>query len=120
MEIRNLSDFIQPPTDDGYQSPITAIIGQMETHMDGKCLKVVQSYGFDVNAEELAKALAYDRNQYDKGYADALRRYKAKQGAWIKHAEGYNVCPFCNNKTAFSYPFCPYCGSDMREEAATT
>lgn len=38
-----------------------------------------------------------------------------KAGAWIAHEDGYNICPFCKTRTAFSYPFCPYCGSIMKE-----
>lgn len=54
-----------------YESPIRMIADQMQTKMEADCVSVVQHYGFDVNAEELAKALAYDRDQYDKGFKDA-------------------------------------------------
>jgi hypothetical protein len=58
----------------GYESPITQIIGQLETQMEDDCIKVVQQCGFDVNKEELARALVYDREQYDKGYADGYTK----------------------------------------------
>ena len=35
-------------------------------------------------------------------------------GKWINHEDGYNICPLCKYKTAFSYNFCPNCGADMR------
>ena len=54
-----------------YESPIKMIQTQMQSQMEADCVSVVQSYGFDVDAEELKKALAYDRNQYDKGFKDA-------------------------------------------------
>lgn len=54
-----------------YESPIRMIADQMQTKMEADCVSVVQSYGFDVDAEELKKALAYDRDQYDKGFKDA-------------------------------------------------
>lgn len=54
-----------------YESPIRMIQTQMETQMKKDCVSVVQRYGFDVNAEELKKALEYDRNQYEKGFKDA-------------------------------------------------
>lgn len=38
-------------------------------------MKAVQSVGFDINKEELTKALKYDRNQYEKGYADAIQDF---------------------------------------------
>lgn len=34
--------------------------------------KISEAYGVSVNKEELKKALAYDRGQYEKGYADAM------------------------------------------------
>lgn len=34
--------------------------------------KISEVYGVSVNKEELAKALAFDRGQYEKGYADAM------------------------------------------------
>lgn len=54
-----------------YESPIRMIADQMSTQMEADCVSVVQRYGFDVDKEELAKALAYDRDQYDKGFKDA-------------------------------------------------
>ena len=54
-----------------YESPIRMIADQMSTQMEDDCVSVVQHYGFDVDKEELAKALAYDRDQYDKGFKDA-------------------------------------------------
>ena len=53
-----------------YESPINIIISKLCTKLESDCIKSVQSYGFDVDKEELAKALNYDRNQYEKGYKD--------------------------------------------------
>lgn len=58
-----------------YESPINQILGEMQITYENECLKAVQSVGFDVNKEELAKALMYDRNQYEKGYADAIQEF---------------------------------------------
>lgn len=57
-----------------YESPITQIMGEMTTKYEDDCLKVVQSYGFTVNKEELTKALQYDRGQYTKGYDDGYTK----------------------------------------------
>lgn len=57
-----------------YESPITQIMGEMTTKYEDDCLKVVQSYGFTVNKEELTKALQYDRGQYLKGYGDGYEK----------------------------------------------
>jgi ubiquitin len=55
-----------------YKSPIDIIYGQMEKQMEGDILRAVQSYGINVDKEELVRALQYDRGQYEKGYADAM------------------------------------------------
>lgn len=66
-----------------WESPIKQILGEMHTEMEGECMKVVQQYGFDVDKEELTKALMYDRQQYEKGYAEGYEA--AKQ--WIPCSE---------------------------------
>lgn len=53
-----------------YQSPIEAILKDVEIAFDKEVLKAVQKVGINVDAEELRKALVFDRGQYDKGYAD--------------------------------------------------
>lgn len=130
MEIRNLNDFIKTPhlpelsdmeaLGSIYESPITLVMDQMRTEMEDNCLKVVQSYGFDVNAEELAKALAYDRDQYDKGYTDARKKYERPHGKWkwIDYAGEANyhcsICGYVVGRCAMN--FCPHCGAEMRPE----
>lgn len=52
-----------------YESPINQILGEMQITHENECMKAVQSCGFDINKEELTKALMYDRNQYEKGYS---------------------------------------------------
>lgn len=53
-----------------YKSPIEIIYGQMQTQIEGDILKAVQKVDIHVDKEELIRALQYDREQYDKGYAD--------------------------------------------------
>lgn len=57
-----------------WESPITMIteniVRDITRKTDGVLVEYVHNVGFDVDKEELAKALAYDRNQYEKGYAD--------------------------------------------------
>lgn len=53
-----------------YESPITIIQDQMRMQMEDSIYKAVQRFNVDVNKEELIKALAYDRDQYQKGYSD--------------------------------------------------
>ena len=60
-----------------YQSPIELMIGQMrfehEKRIEGEVMKAVQDVGVTVNKDELIKALRYDREQYEKGFADGRK-----------------------------------------------
>lgn len=57
-----------------YESPIELIVNRMriesETHLGNEIVKAVQNVGVNVDKAELLKALAYDREQYQKGYKD--------------------------------------------------
>ena len=68
--------------------PIIEVTTQMQEEIDRQLgdavvarLKV--NYAIDVQPDELIKALAYDRDQYHKGYQDGYRR------AYKKFAELY-------------------------------
>lgn len=64
-----------------YESPIKII----ESTLDSFCKAIIKqrdnaifaeiqsSFGVDVDKAELLRALRYDRNQYEKGYADGKR-----------------------------------------------
>ena len=54
-----------------YQSPIELIQSEMKMRVDDGIVKAVQEVGVNVDKGELLKALAYDRDQYNKGYHDA-------------------------------------------------
>ena len=74
-----------------YESPINQILGEMQVTYENECMKAVQSVGFDINKEELTKALMYDRNQYEKGYRngyiEAIDDFAEKIADW---------CDFCS------------------------
>lgn len=61
-----------------YESPIRLLVQQLETSIreqqEKQVFEAVQKCGVDVDRDELIKALAYDRDQYDKGYTDGRRR----------------------------------------------
>lgn len=65
-----------------YKSPIDVIQGEMQMQVEGEIFRAVQNVGVYVDKEELLKALAYDRNQYEKGYADAEEKHR-----WIPCSE---------------------------------
>lgn len=58
-----------------YESPIEMIIGQMHIQQENGVYKAVQNVGFNVNKDELLKALQYDRDQYNKGYFDGIQAF---------------------------------------------
>jgi hypothetical protein len=76
-----------------YKSPIEVIYGPMQTQIEGDVFRAVQSYGITVDKDELIKALAYDRNQYDAGYRDAL--------ATIVHCKDCQHCALSYNDKRF-------------------
>ena len=53
-----------------YKSPIEIMLTEMQVKMENGIMKAVRDVGVNVDATELLKALAYDREQYKKGYAD--------------------------------------------------
>jgi hypothetical protein len=63
-----------------YESPIEIITKQMRTQFEDNVFKAIQDYGIVVDRDELIKALQYDREQYDKGFADGML---ARKDEWI-------------------------------------
>lgn len=63
-----------------YESPIEMIMEDIQTQIvkqqENDIYQAVQRYGIVVDKEELIKALQYDREQYTKGYKDALDKIK--------------------------------------------
>ena len=49
---------------------VSEIADNLNRQFDEYVLKVVWSYGIDVDKRELVRALSYDREQYEKGYRD--------------------------------------------------
>ena len=62
-----------------YESPIELIISDMQhkvrQEQDKQIYEAVQRVDVNVNKEELIKALNYDRQQYEKGYADGIKEF---------------------------------------------
>ena len=63
-----------------YESPIEMIMEDIQTQIvkqqENDIYQAVQKYGIVIDKEELIKALQYDREQYTKGYKDALDEIK--------------------------------------------
>lgn len=68
-KITGLDKFVTDPGSMGWESPIKAYMGELQVTIENGIYQAVQQCGFDVDKEELLKALQYDRQQYEKGYA---------------------------------------------------
>ena len=84
-----------------YDSPITLMVDQMrmevEKRQEAEVIKAVQNCGVYVDKCELIKALAYDRDQYSKGYHDRDDEIvRCKDCKWSKDA-GW-VCQYYKEK----------------------
>ena len=59
-----------------YKSPVELYVENAVSNIvkkqNDEVLEVIQNIGIHVDKDELIKALQYDRNQYDKGYSDAM------------------------------------------------
>lgn len=55
-----------------YKSPIKIYMSQMQMEQEDNIYKLVQKHNITVNKDELVKALAYDRNQYDAGFVEGV------------------------------------------------
>lgn len=64
-----------------YESPIKIIqraYNQLNHEFDDEVCRVVMAVGIDVDKDELLKALAYDRDQYEKGFRDGVKAFVEK------------------------------------------
>lgn len=78
-----------------YESPIEVLYGQIQTEIENDLLvKCSQAVEYNINKDELIKALKYDREQYERGYSDGLNADK-----WInckdKMPEDRTLVLFC-------------------------
>jgi len=79
-----------------YESPIDLIISEMNMRMDGEIFKAVQNVGVNVERDELIKALAYDRDQYQKGYNDRDSEIVRCKDCKLQECEGRNGMIVCD------------------------
>ena len=115
-----------------YKSPIEIMQAATVYELEGEVMRATVNVGVHVDKEELIKALAYDRDQYIKGYKDAKAKYKRPCGEWslrrtIKrggYPEHELVCSECgavrNIRVGETFPvFCERCGADNTEHIRT-
>lgn len=106
---------------------IGSIVDEMATNIarqtDEQIYQAVLNVGFDVNREELEKALRYDRGQYEKGYADGLKNADIVHGKWTYKGSSEQLggtdatydyeCSACNSLALEDSNYCPWCGALM-------
>lgn len=56
-----------------YESPIKIFLSEMHAEQEGMIMRAVQKMHVEVNKEDLLAALAYDRQQYYRGYEDGMK-----------------------------------------------
>lgn len=98
-----------------YESPISIIYGQMRMQMDDNVCRAVQDAGISVDKGKLLRALAYDRGQYEKGYADG-KAYRDEPVDLIRHdSEGWEFeCPVCHTAVYNGQKYCIECGRAVK------
>ena len=111
-----------------YQGPIDVLIDKVQMQfkkgLDEQVHQAVVHVGVNVDKEELLRALAYDRGQYEKGYADG-REAAVKHGTW-EHLGGDEwCCSDCGHvittEGSWEKPtkkYCEECGAKMDGDGA--
>jgi hypothetical protein len=105
-----------------YNLPINIIYGQMQTQMEGDILRAVQQYGIDVDKDELIRALRYDRDQYDRGFADGhmdaqQEIVRCRDCKWCSHntPDGFHWCDEHERGSLCDDDFCS-CGVNKNDD----
>ena len=100
------------------------IAGEITEHIESRITACVQDQmAIEINRGQLAQALKYDRDQYNKGYEEgyqdgyrAMINERTDPAEWIEtdHKGTPYLCPKCQCFSNLRYYWCPWCGKDMR------
>lgn len=111
-----------------YKSPIEITkvmddIGMKQAAaLDNATLQAVLKVGVNVDKDELIKALAYDRNQYTKGFNDGLKRNSANWVGIDEFPHEHYECNRCGYEHITDdisiFKYCPNCGALMMGQEA--
>ena len=108
-----------------YESPISEMQAKIkniireqkeEREKDFMCQLSVQM-GYEIDKDELVKALMYDRKQYEKGFSDAEKHFRAV-ARWEYYEDGDERFPYkCGRcgcpSLSTAHRFCSSCGARM-------
>ena len=112
-------------TDNIINSVIEKAASDFAKKTDEQIYQAVLNVGVNVSEEELEKALRYDREQYEKGYADGLKNADIVHGRWVRDpVTGFTVCSYCGMpppgdaelECFYESDYCPKCGAMMDGE----
>ena len=92
-----------------YSSPIRLVADDLRSQIEKDLIEVIHNYEIQVDKDELIKALAYDREQYKKGYADGLADGK-------RTVKVEDITCECGNKLGFGDNYCSQCGARLEWE----
>lgn len=102
-----------------YKSPIDLMIQDLRIQQEDEIFRAVQNVGVVVDKEELIRALAYDRGQYQKGYMDGLKN-AVRHGEWSHLGGDEWCCTVCgeviHTEGSWEKPtkkYCNECGAKM-------
>ena len=101
-----------------YINPIEIVERTISNEAENNIMQVIFSYGVKVDKAELIKALAYDRGQYEKGFAEG--QMAGERTAKVKTTGKKNVYGCCKcgqyfHRTEFSsfVKYCSRCGARL-------
>ena len=101
-----------------WESPLTIteeMCREVVEAYDSYIVEEVRKVVPHVDKEELVKALEYDRDQYEKGYADG-RADATKHGHWTEIDRGLLwQCSECGHHSISGGHYCDWCGCKMDE-----
>ena len=122
-----------------YESPIEVMFREIENRIreqedNAITAEVSRQMAINIDKDELMKALAYDRDQYNRGYEDAKRQYH-KIAHWRQTEEPCHwdaiECAECSNcghsfivdheywdfdEAIREMKYCSQCGAEMSED----
>ena len=103
-----------------YESPVHLYMTDVQTQLikkqEEQILKAVQSVAVGVDHDELFRALKYDREQYEKGYQDAVREKNLVEVVRCKDCK-HRVVGWSNGEYQCGNPYYGMAsGVDLRDE----